>query len=363
MSPDAPEIDECLSRASTLPARWYTDPAALLRENEALFARTWQLAGRATQLEEPGDYFTLDVAGEPLIVVRETERRLRALSAVCRHRAGPVARGAGHRSSFQCGYHGWTYGLDGRLLATPEFEAVEAFDRTSVRLPEARVGTWGPFVFVNLDEQAPPLEEWMPEVFSRASALPLQRMRLVERRDYVVACNWKVYVDNYLEGYHIPIVHPALFRELDYASYRTETFEHVSLQLSPLRRGGENRHYAAPEEQAGEALYFWVFPNLALNLYPDSVSTNLIVPLGPEKTLTIFEWFLTDPGQAADREAVRKAVDFSDAIQREDIAICEAVQRGLRSRTYDRGRFSVRRENGVHHFHRLLARFLSPPAP
>jgi choline monooxygenase len=188
-------------------------------------------------------------------------------------------------------------------------------------------------------------------------------MRLVERRDYVVACNWKVYVDNYLEGYHIPIVHPALFRELDYASYRTETFEHVSLQLSPLRRGGENRHYAAPEEQAGEALYFWVFPNLALNLYPDSVSTNLIVPLGPEKTLTIFEWFLTDPGRAADREAVRKAVDFSDAIQREDIAICEAVQRGLRSRTYDRGRFSVRRENGVHHFHRLLARFLSPPAP
>jgi choline monooxygenase len=363
MSLEAPKIDERLSRASTLPAHWYTDPAALVRENEALFARTWQLAGRASEVEKPGDYFTLDVAGEPLIVVRETEHRLRAISAVCRHRAGPVARGAGHRPSFQCGYHGWTYGLDGRLLATPEFEGVEDFNRTSVRLPGARVGTWGPFVFVNLDERAPSLEEWMPEVFSRASALPLESMRLVERRDYVVACNWKVYVDNYLEGYHIPIVHPALFRELDYASYRTETFENVSLQLAPLRRGGENRHYAAPEEQAGEALYFWVFPNLTLNLYPDNASTNLIVPLGHEKTLTIFEWFLRDPGRAADREAVRKAVDFSDAIQREDIAICEAVQRGLRSRSYDRGRLSVRRENGVHHFHRLLARFLSPPTP
>ncbi len=362
MSLDAPEIDERLSRASTLPARWYTDPAALLRENAALFARTWQLAGRVAQVEKPGDYFTLEIAGEPLIVVRETEGRLRAISAVCRHRAGPVARGAGHRQSFQCGYHGWTYGLDGSLLATPEFEAVEDFDRASARLPEARVATWGPFVFVNLDEGAPSLEEWMPEVLSRASAFPLERMRLVERRDYVVGCNWKVYVDNYLEGYHIPIVHPALFRELDYASYWTETFEQVSLQLAPLRLGGKDRHYAAPEEQAGEALYFWVFPNQTLNLYPDNLSTNLIVPLGPEKTLTIFEWFLKDPGRAADREAVRKAVDFSDEIQREDIAICEAVQRGLRSRTYDRGRFSVRRENGVHHFHRLLARFLSPPA-
>jgi choline monooxygenase len=361
VSLDGPEIDGRLSHASTLPARWYTDPEALRRENTALFRRTWQLAGRTAQVEEPGDYFTLEVVGEPLVVVRDSKAELHALSAVCRHRAGPVVRGSGHRPSFQCGYHGWTYDLDGRLLATPEFEGVEDFDRASVCLPAARVAAWGPFVFVNLDDQAPSLEAWMGELLSRTSALPLQHLRLVERREYLVGCNWKVYVDNYLEGYHIPIVHPGLFRELDYARYRTETFEQVSLQLAPLRRGGQDRVYTASPEQPGEALYFWVFPNLTLSFYPDHLSTTLVVPRGADQTLTVFEWFMAGGDRAGNREAVRRAVEFSDEIQKEDIAICEAVQKGLGSRFYERGRFSARRENGVHHFHRLLARFLSPP--
>jgi choline monooxygenase len=362
VSLERPEIDDRLPHASTLPARWYTDPAALLRENTLLFGRTWQLAGRTAQVANPGDYFTVEVAGEPLIVVRDGKGELRALSAVCRHRAGPVARGSGHRPSFQCGYHGWTYDLDGSLLAAPEFEGVEDFDRAAVRLPGVRVAIWGPFVFVNLDEQAPPLEGWMPELVSRTSRFPLKHLRLAERREYVVGCNWKVYVDNYLEGYHIPIVHPGLFRELDYPNYRTETFQHVSLQLAPLRRGGRDRVYGPSLEQAGEALYFWVFPNLTLSFYPDHLSTTLVMPLGPDQTLTVFEWLMDEGVRTAEGETVRRAVDFSDEIQREDIAICEAVQKGLRSRFYERGRFSLRRESGVHHFHRLLMRFLSNPA-
>jgi choline monooxygenase len=179
-------------------------------------------------------------------------------------------------------------------------------------------------------------------------------LRHAFRRDYVIECNWKVYVDNYLEGYHLPAAHPSLFRELDYAQYRVDTFRYYSSQNAPIRAaaGGESRRYEFGDS-AKRALYYWIFPNYMLNVYPDNLSANIIVPLGPEKTLTIFEWFAY--GNA---EVEQATIDFSDEIQQEDIRICESVQRGLRSRHYDRGRFSLKRENGVHHFHGLLAEFL-----
>lgn len=362
MNPPEGHVDARIERASTIPAHWYRDAEILARELNRIFSRTWHLVGHDSRVPRPGDYFTAEAGGEPILVARDAEGQLRALSNVCRHRAGPVACGAGNRRSFQCGYHGWNYALDGRLQATPEFDGVEDFDRARVRLPSWRLETWGPFVFVNLDEGAPALSSWMREVFGRTADIPIRRMAPVERRDYRIDCNWKVYVDNYLEGYHIPIVHPQLFRELDYQAYRTEAFEHCSLQIAPIRTGGgADRRYPNPDSQAGDALYFWVFPNLLLNIYLDSLSTNLILPLGPEKTLTVFEWFFLDPDSPATREASHRTIEFSDEIQREDIGICEAVQRGLRSRTYDRGRYSVRRENGVHHFHRLLSGALAAP--
>jgi choline monooxygenase len=182
----------------------------------------------------------------------------------------------------------------------------------------------------------------------------------VERRDYVIDCNWKVYVDNYLEGYHIPIAHPGLMREIDYAQYRTETFRYYSQQFAPIRamKSGEGERLYTPGTGLQEALYFWIFPNLMLNIYPDNVSTNLILPISQEKTLTVFEWFFHDAASSHAKERIRKAVEFSDEVQQEDIGLCESVQRGLRSATYERGRYSVRRENGVHHFHMLLREFL-----
>lgn len=356
MSESVYEFDEKLERASTPPAAIYTDARVFEEEKRKVFARTWQLVGRSEQVARAGQFFTAQVSGEPLLVVRDSEARLRALSNVCRHRAGPVASGEGSCRSFRCGYHGWTYALDGRLLAAPEFDGVECWSREETRLPEFKVEEWGALVFVNLDAHAAPLAGTLGEIPALASRRDWASMRPAARKDWVVECNWKTYVDNYLEGYHIPVVHPSLHKELDYANYRTETRRFYSIQHAPLRRTS-SRLPAVKEGEPG-ALFFWVFPNLMLNVYSDNYSTNLIVPLGAERTLTIFEWFFRDPEAEEVRERIQRTVEFSDEIQVEDIKICEAVQRGLRSRTYSQGRYSVRRENGVHHFHGLLYDFM-----
>lgn len=353
---EAYEFDERLEWAATPPASWYTDTEVLAAERELVFGRTWQLAGRAEEVVRAGQFFTSEVGGEPIVVVRDHEGRLRAFSNVCRHRAGPIAPERGERRSFRCGYHGWTYGLDGRLLAAPEFEGVEGFDRAANCLPEFRADVWGALVFVNLDPEAPPLSDALEDIPTRVGARDWAAMRPAARKDWRVECNWKVYVDNYLEGYHIPVVHPALHRELDYARYRTETRRLYSIQHAPLRAAASR--LPAPAEGEDGAQFYWLFPNLMLNVYADNYSTNLIVPLGPERTLTVFEWYFRDPDDEATRSRINETVEFSDEIQVEDIRVCEAVQRGLRSRTYRHGRYSAARENGVHHFHGLLSHYM-----
>jgi choline monooxygenase len=249
--------------------------------------------------------------------------------------------------------------LDGRLLACPEFEGVEDWDKSQIALPAYRVEEWGPFVFVNLDPQAPPLLEVLGRIPEEVAQLgcDISRLHRSLRRDYEIACNWKVYVDNYLEGYHLPAAHPGLFRELDYAKYRVDTFRYYSSQFAPIRPRKEatndKRQYEY-SESGPSALYYWIFPNFMLNVYPDNLSTNLILPMGHERTLTIFEWFTYDGSDIRP-----DTVAFSDEIQQEDIKICESVQKGLASPTYSQGRFSVKRENGVHHFHLLLHEFLA----
>lgn len=356
----APHVDPDLSRAQTLPAAWYRDRTVFDAERERLFARTWQIVGRVEQVDAPGRYFTCTLAGETVVVVRGDDHRLRALSNVCRHRAGPIATGAGQRKVLQCRYHGWTYGLDGSLLGTPEFDGVACFERGAHSLPSFPVDTWGGFVFVSLDPQATPLSAVLDSIPTETQALPLEHMRLFRSHDYTLECNWKIYVDNYLEGYHIPIVHPGLFKQLDYQSYRVETARWHSKQHAPLRRSVEDSLYLRHLQPGQEpiALYFWLFPNMMLNIYPDNVQLNVIVPLDVERTLTRFEWYLLDPERPGATEDFAASFAFSDEVQQEDIAICEAVQRGLHSRTYEAGRYSVARENGVHHFHRLVAELM-----
>lgn len=345
-------IDPRLEHASTIPSRYYVDASVLADENRRIFGRTWQLAGNAAQVREPGQFFTTTVADEPLLVVRGNDGVLRAMSNVCRHRAGPVARGEGKRPVLQCGYHGWTYSLDGRLAATPELEGVQNFDKASCVLPQFRVEVWNELVFVNLDAQAESLTELLGEMLGDMPKHDYSGFRLAHHKVWELDCNWKVYVDNYLEGYHIPIVHPGLFRELDYASYRTETKKTYSIQIAPTRRPERIRTMEGDDQ----VRYFWIFPNLMLNVYPDNFSTNLIVPIGHGRTATLFDWYFKDPEAA--RAQIEETVAFSDEIQLEDIDICETVQRGLRSSTYDRGRYSPKRENGVHHFHRLYEAYM-----
>jgi choline monooxygenase len=224
-----------------------------------------------------------------------------------------------------------------------------------------RVETWEQLILVNFDADAEPLVTFLGDIPQQARGFEFQGLQFAERRDYLIQCNWKVYVDNYLEGYHIPIAHPGLMREIDYAQYRTDTFRYHSQQFAPIRAmkaKDDGERFYAPGAGQQQALYFWVFPNLMLNIYPDNISTNLIVPISADKTLTIFEWFFRDVSSEKVQERMKRAIAFSDEVQQEDIGLCESVQKGLHSSTYDRGRYSVKRENGVHHFHMLLDEFI-----
>jgi len=365
---EAFQIDAQIARAWTLPAHLYTDPSVLVVEREKIFARTWQVVGHSSQVANPGDYFTTELIDEPLLLVRGLDGRLRGFYNVCRHRAGPPAEGCGSRKLFRCGYHGWTYGLDGALLSATEIEGVEGFDPEEFALKPVAAEEWFNLVFVNLDPAARPLRASLGELPAQAERFPFAEMRLFERRTYDMKCNWKTYVDNYLEGYHLPSVHPGLNRELDYNAYVVEPHargrEGYVRQFSPIRgaQPGDTtpRRYQDAGEDSASALtadYFWVFPNWMLNCYPDNVSLNIVLPVDTERSLAIFEWYLPEKDHGA--LAAKASVEFSDQIQMEDVGICETVQKNLRSRSYSRGRFSVKQEKGVHAFHRMYGEWMA----
>jgi choline monooxygenase len=349
-------IDPDISRAWSLPAAFYTDPSVLVLEQERIFGRTWQVVGHSQQLTNPGDFFTTELHGEPLLLVRGAGGELRGFYNVCRHRAGPPAEGCGSRKLFRCGYHGWTYGLDGSLISAPEFEGQQDFSPGGFSLTPVRVEQWFNLIFVNLDPNAEPLVHSLGALPQQVERFDFAGMKLFHRRTYEMKCNWKTYVDNYLEGYHLPSVHPGLNRELDYGAYTVEPAARHVRQFSPIR-GAQSRD-AAPRryQEAREDLttdYFWIFPNWMLNCYPDNVSLNIVLPVEAGRSLAIFEWYVREGD--LESKAASDSVEFSDQIQIEDVAICETVQKNLHSRSYERGRYSVKQEKGVHAFHRMYA--------
>jgi choline monooxygenase len=263
----------------------------------------------------------------------------------------------GKAQRLQCPYHGWTYGLDGSLKGVPDFEGVKNFDRSKNGLIPISVDTWEKFVFICLDQRAPSLKQFLGELVERFKPLQLHKLKFCERREFILKCNWKVFVDNYLDGgYHVPYLHKGLNSILDYKEYTIENGRNFCLQSSPIDASGGEAMTAAVRK--GEALYYWLYPNLMLNWYEGYLDTNLVIPLGIDRMKVIFEFYFDEVGKTA-AERNKQSMDVSERIQDEDHSICESVQRGLSSRAYGAGRLSVRREAGENLFHRLLYEDLS----
>lgn len=337
---------EPLERAHALHASFYTDQQWLEFEQREVFGATWQLAAHTGELRAAGDHVVGDIAGKPILIIRQPDGSLQAFFNVCRHRAGPLAtcNGKGARA-LHCKYHGWTYELDGSLRAATEMQAAADFDKSAIRLPSIQVREWQGLVFVALDAAAPPFEQVFAGIAERIAPADLSHMRFAKRDTYKLECNWKVYIDNFLEGYHLPFVHPGLSKVLDYRVYDTELARWHSLQHSPLRNN--DGIYGD-----GNAWYYFVYPNIMLNITPGRLQTNRILPAGHRQCIVEFDYYYTDDPEVQARVQAEQA--FSDEIQAEDISICEHVQQGLASGSYGAGRLNPKRESGVWHFQNLL---------
>ena len=329
----------------TLPASWYVDVSVWGRERRAVFGREWLFVGHGQGLSEPGDYVACDIAGWPLVVVVDDGGELRAYHNVCRHRAGPVVLdGCGRVPSLVCRYHGWSYGLDGRLRAARDFGATDGFEPAEISLRGALVEGWRGLVFVNLDldRTAPPLLEALGTFVDECEPYPIEELVVTHEAQHDVACNWKTYADNYLEGYHIPLVHPALSKDIDVKRYVVDVDE----------RHRWVRHSAPARDGAvSSGCWLWRWPNLALNLYPDAMNVERYDPVTPYRTRLRYSYSFRRPGDHDANEAVIRA---SAQVTTEDIAICESVQRNLQSGTYDTGWLSPKHERGVAAFQRWV---------
>ena len=326
----------------TLPASWYWDPEVWAREREAIFAREWLMVARTRQLATPGSYVATDVCGWKVLLVVGADGVLRGFHNVCRHRAGPLVwDGAGvcSTSSLVCRYHGWAYGLDGSLLSARDFGA--EVDGSTLGLVPVRAEVWRGLVFVNLWAGAPPLLEALGSFVEECEPFPMESLTFWGDASHDVEANWKTYADNYGEGYHIPLVHPELNRQVEAKRYTVE-----------VRDGGRYTIHSAPSRSGAvtSGKWLWRFPNLALNLYPEGMNVERFMPLGPRHVRIEYSYFFADPDAPGNDEAVR----LSRELLEEDRLICEAVQRNLESGAYDTGVLSPKHEHGVATFQQLV---------
>ncbi len=338
-----------LDAATALPARYYVDPSLHVIERRDIFDPSWQLIAHVCQLRDAGDHVVADLAGLPVLAVRGADGTIRVFHNVCRHRAGPIAQCDGLAAkSLRCRYHGWTYALDGQLRSAPEMSSTPDFNVGDIRLPQLQVRIWQGLVFAAVGENPMDFNALVEGIDARIGAQQgLEHYGHHQRVGYDLACNWKVYIDNYLEGYHLPHVHPALNRILDYRSYVIELAQWHSLQWSPLE--------SSPDLYGnGDALYYWLWPNTMLNILPGRLQTNRVVPLAVDRCRVEFDFYY--PIDISGEARAKRDADlaFSDEVQHEDLRICEDVQRGLASGSYVAGRLNPLRENAVHHFQELM---------
>jgi choline monooxygenase len=340
----------------SLPWTWYSDPEALRREGERIFARTWQYVGHTGRLGDVG-YFTSSAGQIPVVVTRAREGELRAFVNVCRHRGHVVATGSGERETLQCPYHAWTYGLDGRLRAAPRADREPGFDAEELALAQIQVGTWGPLVFVNPDPNAAPLEEALGDVPARvAEIIDVDTLEWRFRSEFELETNWKISCENFLECYHCAVAHPGFSAAVDVSpdAYKLEAHGLVSSQLGPLRDG---KSFLAGGEVPHSQFHF-LWPNFGLNIFPGhpNLSCGPMIPAAAERTARFIDYFFAPEVEQA---WIDELVEFDNQVGAEDRALVEAVQRGVRAGILTEGRLLTESEQLVAHFQRLCAEALT----
>ena len=357
-------IDPDVTQARTLPSAFYLGPALHALTRERVFARTWQWLGDLGDVAAPGSLSPRAMLpghlDEPLLLARDAGGELRCLSNVCTHRGNILVGASCRAEQIRCSYHSRRFDLAGRMTFMPGFEQAKNFPAPADHLPRVPFADFAGQAFASLAPAAP-FKSFVGGIRERLAWMPFEELRHdpARDRDFEVAAHWALYVENYLEGLHIPFLHPALNQVLDMDRYDYHLGRYASLQLALAREGDAAFELPPTSPDHGQrvaAYYWWVFPNLMLNFYPWGLSLNLVQPLAPDRTRVSFRGYVRDGRLAGGAGAAL------DQVEQEDEAAVEAVQRGLRSRLYDRGRYSPSHERGVHHFHRLLCEFLAAPS-
>ncbi|HYF31507.1 MAG TPA: SRPBCC family protein [Chitinophagaceae bacterium] len=354
-------VDPEIARAKTLSTDFYTDPACFEHSKERIFSPSWQFIGDNGVISTPGQCypFTLleDYISEPLLLTRDKDDHVYCLSNVCTHRGNILINTPCQVTNLRCRYHGRLFKLDGRFHSMPEFREVENFPSPADDLHKLPLFQWGNWLFTSLGSQLPATEFLQP-MMDRVGWMPLHDFVFEPNlsKTFLVQANWALYCENYLEGFHIPFVHAGLNTVIDYGNYTTELYAYSNLQLGIAKEGEECFDLPLQSPDHGKrvaAYYFWVFPNMMFNFYPWGLSVNLVKPVSPSQTKVSFLSYVWKP------ELRNTGAGAGlDKVEMEDEEIVENVQKGVRSRFYGHGRYSVTREQGTHHFHRLLAEFM-----
>jgi choline monooxygenase len=354
------EIRDALTAGATLPAAWYSDPSILREEQEHIFRRSWQYVGHSGEVAEPGDWFTSLAGTIPVVVARDQSGTLNAFVNVCRHRGHVIATGAGHRETLQCPYHAWTYGLDGALRAAPRSEREEDFDASAFSLLPVQIQSWGPFLFVNPDLDAPSLDDALGALPGHvaSSGLDLDRVRFRERREWTIAADWKVAIENYLECYHCPVAHPGFSKviDVDPDAYVLKSDGLVSSQFGtprPAALAEDGKAPYNPNGQIKEAQYHLLWPATTINVEagPGNISIDITRPSGTGRSLGATDYFFYEDVSAEQAEAM---MAFASQVGYEDASLVESVQRGLDSGMVPQGRLLLSSEHLIQNFQRLV---------
>lgn len=359
---EALHVHPDIESAATISSSFYTSPEWFAVSKNKIFAKSWQFSLSLEALQQSGQMVPHTILpgmlDEPVLFVRDMNNELHCVSNVCTHRANILVDQPCAAQHILCRYHGRRFKLCGDFIHMPEFERAKNFPAESDNLPKIPFARLGNFLFSSIQPEYA-FDEALGEIKKRLFWLPFDKLLLdsSRSRDYEVKAHWALYCENYLEGLHIPFVHKALRRVLDFSAYKTELYRYSSLQLA-LSNPGEPSFDLPPESvdygKSVAAYYYWIFPNTMLNFYPWGCSVNVINPLAPDLTKVSFLTFVLDASKLD-----QGAGGALDTVEMEDEAVVEAVQKGIRSRFYDKGRYSPTMEQGTHHFHRLLCEFLN----